>query len=382
MKIGIEGQRLFRINKHGMDLVALELIKNIQKIDTKNEYVIFVKSGVDNSCLSDSTNVKIIEIKNGFFPFWEQILLLNAVKREKCDILHCTSNTAPIFINIPLITTVHDVIYLEYCGLFSKSNSVYQKFGNLYRRLIVPIIAKKSKLIITVSKYEQNQIKNNLRYTKQIEYIYNGVGSNFKIIEDENKLNLTMAKYNLPDKFLLFFGNQDPKKNTRNVLKAFALLNEKYNKKYKIVILDLNIVELKKILKDLNHVDLIEHIILIGYVPNTEIPYIMNLCEVFLYPSLRESFGIPILEAMSCGKPVITSNTSSMPEIAGNCAVFTNPNDPIDILNSILRIIENEEYKKEIVRKGLLKSSEYSWEKMTRNYLKQYKLIYQDIKKQ
>ena len=114
MKIGIEGQRLFRKRKHGMDMVALELIKNLQKIDTKNEYVIFVKPDEDSSCIPEAKNFKIVEIESNFgYPGWEQIELSKAAEREKCDLLHCTSNTGPIFSKTPLITTLHDIIYLE-----------------------------------------------------------------------------------------------------------------------------------------------------------------------------------------------------------------------------------------------------------------------------
>ena len=113
MKIGIEGQRIFRKKKHGMDIVALELIRNLQLIDTENEYFIFVKPDEDNTILTETPNFKIIELKGGFYPIWEQIALPRAAKKYGCEILHCTSNTAPIFSTIPLVTILHDIIYME-----------------------------------------------------------------------------------------------------------------------------------------------------------------------------------------------------------------------------------------------------------------------------
>ena len=104
MKIGIEGQRLFRKKKHGMDMVALELIRNLQIIDKENEYFIFVKPDEDNKVLSETSNFKIIELEGGAYPTWEQMALPKAAKKYGCDILHCTSNTAPFCTNIPLIT--------------------------------------------------------------------------------------------------------------------------------------------------------------------------------------------------------------------------------------------------------------------------------------
>ena len=158
MRIGIEGQRLYRKNKHGMDMVALELIKNLQLIDAENDYFIFVKPDVDNLCIPQTDNFNIIEIKGGPFPIWEQILLPMAAQKYKCDVLHCTSNTAPLFCNVPVVTIIHDVIFLENNSLFSKGGSLYQKFGNMYRRWLVPLIAKKSKMISTVSEFERNNL--------------------------------------------------------------------------------------------------------------------------------------------------------------------------------------------------------------------------------
>jgi len=129
MKIGIEGQRLYRQKKHGMDMVALELIKNLQVIDKNNEYVIFVKPDLDNTCIPAAPNFKIVELAGGPYPVWEQFALPRAAKNEKCDILHCTSNTGPIWTKVPLITILHDIIYLESISIFKKAGTWYQKIG-------------------------------------------------------------------------------------------------------------------------------------------------------------------------------------------------------------------------------------------------------------
>ena len=159
MKIAIEGQRLFRTKKHGMDMVVLELINELQKIDHENEYVVFVKPDVDKETLKNTANFKIVELPGGPYPTWEQFALPKAAKKEGCDILHCTSNTAPINPGMPLIVTLHDIIYLEGISIFKKGGTWYQKFGNMYRRYVVPAVVKKSDKIITVSNFEKNRIK-------------------------------------------------------------------------------------------------------------------------------------------------------------------------------------------------------------------------------
>ena len=300
MKIGIEGQRLYRKKKHGMDMVALELIKNLQKIDTENEYVIFVKPDEDNTCIPLTPNFKIIELAGGPYPIWEQIALPKAAMKEGCELLHCTSNTGPIRSKVPLITILHDIIYLESISIFKKSGTWYQKFGNMYRRIVVPPVARKSKKVITVSNFEKERIRNFMGLGDNLTAIYNGVGEHFIKITDKDVLLKAKQKYKLPDNFMFFLGNTDPKKNTPNVLKAFADFNCQSETKYKLVMLDYEENALMQVLNDIGHPELRSDIVMTGYVPNTEMPAIINQCKVFLYPSLRESFGIPILEGMAC----------------------------------------------------------------------------------
>jgi len=380
MKIGIEGQRLFRKKKHGMDMVALELIKNLQIIDKENEYFIFVKPDEDYTALKETSNFKIIQLKGGPYPIWEQFALPKTAKKMGCNILHCTSNTAPIFTDIPLITILHDIIYMEssYYKILTGSASPYQKFGNVYRKIIVPWVVKKSDKIITVSHFEKKRIAEffGMKNEGKLDAIYNGVSEHFKRISDENELKRVREKYHLPDHFFFFLGNTDPKKNTLGTLKAFSDFLKESNSDYKLVMLDYDATELQKILIEIGDTQLINQIVLTGYVINTDLPAIYSLCTIFLYPSLRESFGIPMLEAMGCGVPVITSNTSSMPEVAGDAAHIVNPFHPQEITQGLHKIISDKTYYQTLSEKGLERNQLFSWRNMAKEYLKLYEIIY------
>jgi glycosyltransferase involved in cell wall biosynthesis len=381
MKIGIEGQRLFREKKHGMDMVALELIHNLQKLDTENEYLIFVKPDMDNTCIQEAINFKIVELKGGSYPVWEQIALPRAAKAEGCDILHCTSNTAPVYTNIPLIITLHDIIYLEGIKLGKQGGTWYQRLGNIYRRWNVPKVVKNASKIITVSNFEKKLIDKHFGFQEnKVEVAYNGVGEHFTRIKNKNELENIRNKYQLPKNFLFFLGNTDPKKNTKNVLRAYAHYIKK-NDIIPLVMLDFGENNLKTMLVEIDEPQLREHIHLTGYIINSDLPAIYNLCEVFLYPSMRESFGIPILEALACGTPVVTSNTSSMPEIAGEAAIIVNPHNPKEIADSIVKILNNHKYRKELSVKGMKHSKQFSWKIMAQKYLMVYKEIYSEIRK-
>jgi len=373
MKIGIEGQRLFRKKKHGMDMVALELIKNLQKIDTQNEYVIFVKPDEDKTCIPLAPNFKVVELGGGPYPSWEQFALPRAAEKEGCELLHCTSNTGPIICKVPLIITLHDIIYLESISLFKKSGTWYQKFGNMYRRWVVPPVVKKSMKVVTVSDFEKERIRKIMGLGDNLTTIYNGVGEHFVKITDKDVLLKAKQKYKLPDNFMFFLGNTDPKKNTPNVLKAFADFNSRSETKYKLVMLDYEENALMQVLNDIGHPELRADIVMTGYVPNMEMPEIINQCKVFLYPSLRESFGIPILEGMACGVPVVTSNTSSMPEIAGDAALLIDPYKPEDIVVAIEKILNDKVLRDSLCLKGIERAAQFSWKHMAEKYLELYK---------
>jgi len=381
MIIGIEAQRIFRKKKHGMDMVALELIKNLQIIDKENEYFVFVKPDTDRDCLRETPNFRIIELKGGPYPTWEQIALPRAAKKHKCDILHCTSNTAPLFCKVPLVITLHDIIYLESNSVFKKSGTWYQKFGNLYRRFIVPPVVRKSLRVVTVSEFEKERIKSFMGLGDNLTAIYNGVGDHFRKISDTSLLEAAKKRYNLPDNFLFFLGNTDPKKNTPNVLKAFAIFNSSSTVKYKLVMLDYDEEALKRLLADIGHPEIREDICLTGYVPNIDMPSIINQCKIFLYPSLRESFGIPILEGMACGVPVITSNTSSMPEIAGDAAMIVDPYKPEEIMHAMRKILQERDYRDQLCEKGVEQAKKFSWKQMAYGYLDLYKELSKKIDK-
>ncbi len=160
MKIAIEAQRLFRKKKHGMEIVALEIIKQLQHLNSQDQFFIFAKSDEDEECISTTENFTIEKIATKPYPYWEQVSLPKILKKIKPDILHCTANTAPLFYSGKMVITIHDVIYMESVNF---SGSSYQNFGNLYRKFIVPKVAKNAKIIITVSEFEKKVISSRLK---------------------------------------------------------------------------------------------------------------------------------------------------------------------------------------------------------------------------
>ena len=310
MKIAIEAQRIFRPNKHGMDFVALETIRCLQRLDTKNEYFIFTGEGEDR-CLEESPNMHITTLRCPSYPLWEQWALPRAVARVKPDLLHCTSNTAPVWGNAPLILTLHDIIFLEQQA--ARNKSLYQSLGRVYRRLVVPRILPRCRMVITVSQFECDRIRTALNFDPgRIMAIHNGYNDRFRPMEGTAE---TVRKYLRDPEYLFFLGNTDPKKNTPGTLKAYA-----------------------------------------EYVRRSENP-------------------LPLLVAMACGTPVVTSATSAIPEVAGEGAILVDPTDPKAIADALLRLETDAAFRARQVAYGLERVKRFSWEKTARHLLALYESL-------
>lgn len=368
MKIAIEAQRIFRPNKHGMDFVALETIRELQKIDHENEYFIFVSPGPDH-CLNESDNMHIVELRCPSYPLWEQVALPRAVARVRPDLLHCTSNTAPVKCPVPLVLTLHDIIFLE--KRQSSSRSLYQEMGWHYRRLVVPRILSECRKIITVSNFECNRIREALNLPEdRLTAVYNGYSPHFRQMPPAPEI---VHKYIPSDDYLFFLGNTDPKKNTPRVLKAYGLYLRQSKHKRPLLIADLKEEAIDGILSAEGIKEVKPYLSFPGYIPNADLAALYNGAFAFLYPSLRESFGIPMLESMACGTPVIAGNTSAMPEIAGEGALLADPLDENDIARKILLLEEDDTFYQQQVDYGLERVKLFSWRKSAEALLKIYK---------
>ncbi len=371
-KTGIEAQRLYRSKKHGMEIVALETLRELQQSDKTNNYEIFVADDED-VCLASSGNFSVNVLPSRFYPLWEQFLLPREARKRGVTLLHCTANTAPLKFQGDLIITIHDLIFLE---SFELNASPYQVFGNLYRRLIVPRVAKKAKYIVTVSEYSKKIIADRLKIdSEKIRVIYNGVSPVFKKIEDDEMLNQFRKAYELPDNYLLHFGNTAPRKNTANVLKAFRYYRDKNDKPMKLVIAGCKPEVVHSICKKDHLEKLLPDIILTGYLKAEELPLLYNQATIFLYPSLNEGFGLPVIESMACGTPVITSNSSCLPEISGDAAILVNPEDPAHIAAAIEKLSNKEVYTA-CIEKGFENAKRFSWKLTAEKTRRLYEEVY------
>jgi glycosyltransferase involved in cell wall biosynthesis len=310
----------------------------------------------------------VVELSTPSYPLWEQWALPRAAREAGVDLLHCTSNTAPLHCKTPLILTLHDIIFLE--PRDRENRSLYQNMGWLYRRLVVPRILPQCRRIITVSHFEEKNIIQRLGLSPQrVAMIYNGYNEWFK---PEAEKSSAYTKYIGQPGYIFFLGNTDPKKNTERTLVAYARYLEQSDVKRPLLMADLDRRYLEDIVKR-NHIEAImEHLVIPGYIVNSDLPSVYANAFAFLYTSLRESFGIPLLEAMACETPVVTSNVSSMPEIAGPDALLTDPTNAEDIALALLRLEREPDLRQRQKAVGRTRTRLFSWRQTAEQLLQLY----------
>jgi glycosyltransferase involved in cell wall biosynthesis len=279
---------------------------------------------------------------------WEQVIL--PLRVSKNAILWSPGGSGPISVSNQIIT-IHDVAPLDHPEWYNT------KFVKWYKWLW-PRLVKKVKHIITVSNYSRERIVKilNVPYEK-ITVIPLGVNKKFFSIESQ-QMDYIRNKYNLPEDYILTVSAISPRKNINRVIKAWEKINDDYNIPLVIVGKEgLYFAGSEKVIKSS------ENIIFTGYVPDPDLPFLYACSSVFVYASLYEGFGLPVLEAMAAGTPVVASKNTSLPEVAGDSAIFVDPYDEESIASGIRQIIENSNKRKELIIKGKKRALNFSWEK-------------------
>ncbi|TCO80081.1 glycosyltransferase family 4 protein [Marinisporobacter balticus] len=365
MRIGIDA-RVARWNiGSGLENYTSNIIKNLKNIDHKNEYILFIPEKEENYGLFRSEKEEEVEKRN---EFWKLMHEPFRKYNTEIDIFHNMSNgiDIPDHKNFKLIITVKDLIP------YVMSENI-EKLHLEYVLKHTSKVIEEADRIITASNHSKNEIS---RYfdipEEKINVIYDAPDEIFKPIEKKISKKLIAKKYGINNKFILFVGGISPRKNIRRLIQAFSMIAHEFKEEYKLVILgeySENYACLNSLLEKLS---LKEKIIFTGFVPKNVLPFFYNGCEVFVYPSLYEGFGLPPLEAAACGVPIITSKVTSMPEVMGESCIYIDPYDVINIAQEIYDTVIDTKLGETLCIKSLAHSKKYSWKRASEETLKVY----------
>jgi glycosyltransferase involved in cell wall biosynthesis len=375
MRIGFDARCLEEENISGVGEYALELLRNILERDSSNQYIIFSNSFRQKNSrhfewIKAHSNAKL---KRFSFPnkvinlcFW----YLNWPKIDKLiggvDVFFAPNiNFLAVSKQCQLITTFHDLSFERYPHFFPLKTRLWHKYFVNPRK-----ISRITRKMIAISESTKKDLEEIYQVkSEHIQVIPHGISHDFKVMEESDpKLAEIRKKYGLPKKFLFFLGNIEPRKNISSIIEAYKSVVSKNPKlsEYHLVLAG-NISPLCK--------DLIEseNIKTCGYIKREDRPYVYNLASLFVFPSFFEGFGLPILEAMACGAPVISSNNSSIPEVAGDASVLIDPNRPCEIADALNAVLTDENLYNKLKTRGIARSKKFSWKKCAEETLKTLK---------
>ena len=374
MKIGIDC-RMFSTNFTGIGRYTYELVKNLEK-DPKaaaNNYVLFFNNPEYKKDTPAKSNFKKVLADTPHYSLKEQTQFLKLLNEQNLDLMHFTHFNAPIRYKKPFVVTIHDLTHTLFPG--RKMRSIPYRIA--YKKVIKNAV-KKAKYVIAVSENTKQDLVRMLKTPpEKIHTIYEGANKEFhqlKPAELAKQTQILKKKYNITKPFLLYTGVHRYHKNLPRLIKAFSLIAHKSTaNKLKLVITgkpDPLYPEAEQATKQFH---LENRVILPGLVPEDELIALYNLAEAYVFPSLYEGFGLPILEAFACGTPVIASDVSSIPEVAGkNNALFFDPEDPKDIAEKIRTLLKTPSLQNDLKQKGLVRVKAFSWRKMAKEILDLY----------
>ncbi|MEW6231871.1 MAG: glycosyltransferase family 1 protein [Chloroflexota bacterium] len=355
----------------GLGRYAQELTEALLYLDKENEYVAFYNGprGVVPQPPLDRLPRLTVGLSNK--PWRMSILLAHHLGLNLdrlfpgVDLLHSTDHLLPPLRRVRTVFTVHDLVFLFF-------PEYHLPLNRWYLTLMMPRFIRRADAVITVSECSRRDLVRLYRLDQaRIHVIYEGIDDHFRPVEDREVLAAVRRQYGLPDGFILYVGTIEPRKNLTTLLKAYQTLKGQ-GLESKLVIVGKKGWLYQDFFRRLRELGLEGQVIFPGYVPDDDLPAIYSAAQVFAFPSLYEGFGLPPLEAMACGAPVVCSNTSSLPEVVGDAAILVNPRDVGEIVAAIERVIADSTLRDAMRAKGIAQAAKFSWERAARETLEVY----------
>ncbi len=368
MRIGIDC-RMYSARFTGIGRYVFELVHFLAKIDRKNQYILFFNEPEYSQFKATGRFQKVL-VNAPHYSFREQAVFLKILNAQKLDLMHFTHFNRPIFYFRRSIVTIHDLTLSFFPG-----RKMHQPWYRAAYHFTVKSAVQKARQIIAVSNNTKKDLHRLFRLPEsKITVIYEGVNSQFYPIKDTKILKVTQNKYKITTPYLLYTGVWRSHKNLINLIKAFKYLKNQYTLPLSLVLTGRrDPIYAPEIEAKIRELSLENDVIFTGLVDDHDLVALYNGASAYVFPSLYEGFGLPPLEAMQCGVPVIASRTSSIPEICGeNNALFFDPNDPQNMAEQIFKVLAKPALRQELIGNGLNRCQEFSWQKMAEQTLAIY----------
>ena len=367
MRVAIDVRKL---HDFGIGTYIRNLLRHLSRIDHDTEYVLLSLPRDIDTPATLGANFRAVAQSSPNYSIREQVYVPWALWREKPDVFHAPHYVLPPAVSCRSVVTIHDCIHLRF-PQYLPSRAAY-----LYARASMWAAAHRSTRILTVSEASKRDI---LHYfdvpPDKIDVVYNALDERLSTAPDDDAIARVRQRYQLDHGFILYAGNIKPHKNLVRLIEAFDGLRRDGFDDLTLLIIGDEISKWPALRHAVHAHKLHKHVRFLGFLSDDTLAALYRMAAVFVFPSLYEGFGLPPLEAMASGTPVVTSNVSSLPEVAGDAAVLVDPTDTIDIKEGIKRILTDPGLRERLQARGLARAREFSWEHSVRRT----RQIYQDV---
>jgi glycosyltransferase involved in cell wall biosynthesis len=346
-----------KLHDFGIGTYIRNLLRQLARIDSSTEYVLLVRQPDLSIAASLGPNFRTVFEPSPNYSLSEQLRVPWAVHRERADVYHAPHYILPLGVTAPSVVTIHDCIHLMF-PQYLPNRAAYA-----YARGAMWAAVRRSDRILTVSEASKRDILHFFSVKPdKIVVVPNAIDDHFWTPPSEEQVARVRERYQLDHRFVLYVGNIKPHKNLVRLIEAFAQLRSGGLDDVKLLIIGDEISKLPALRRAVHHHKLHKHVRFLGYVSDETLGALYRLAAVFAFPSLYEGFGLPPLEAMASGTPVVTSNLSSLPEVTGGAAELVDPYDVASIGAGLRRVLDDPALAAEMGRKGQARAREFSWE--------------------
>ena len=358
MRIAIDARKL---RDYGIGTYVRNVLRHLSRIDRNTEYVLLCREEDCPIASELGENFRAVAETSPAYSIREQLSVPMDLRREAADLFHAPHYVLPPLTPCRSVVTIHDCIHLQF------PQYLPHRLGYAYARSSLWVAAHRSARVLTVSEASKRDI---LRYfgiaPSKIHVIHNAIDERFGEAPSDEDVWRVRERYQLNDPYVLYAGNIKPHKNLERLIEAFYLLRREGADHVKLLIIGDEISKYATLRRAVHRYKLHQHVRFFGFVPDRTLAVLYRLAAVFVFPSLYEGFGLPPLEAMASGTPVLTSNVSSLPEVVGDAAVLIDPYDPSAIQQAIRRVLTEPGLREELRARGLARVKEFSWERSVR----------------
>jgi glycosyltransferase involved in cell wall biosynthesis len=358
MKVGVMLRALDE--KQGIGIYSQNVLDHLLQLDQKNEYVLYYRNPkfLGRYAAYKNSTEKLVTAPNK--AVWDQVKIPLEAARDKVDVIFHTKFTLPLLSWHKTVMTLHGAGWFVHPELFRKTSVLYQ-------RSILPLYCRKATAIISNSELTTNDFVRIFGINpSKIRTIHLAADARFRPLKDSAIIEASKKKYSLPDRFILSVIKHDPRKNFGNLIEAFRVCHSKT--RCKLVVVGIGCEKYREEYR-LQESGLNDDVTFLGWLEQEELVSVYNLAEFLFFPSVYETFGIPVCEAIACGCPVVVAKTGSLPEIAGDAGLFVDPMNTAEMAEALYALWTNETLRANYAKKAYARSKTFSWSKNARETL-------------